>query len=89
MEEIKNTPVASNNNKNQPQVSSTAELRAWCARQRKFLVAERDVAQTPDANLIRVGRLCMLNNVESHKCVPSVRAIKRDHFELFFNNIAE
>ncbi len=64
MVETKGTPAANNNGKGQPPVNSTAELREWCARQRKFLVAERDAAKTPDAKLIRVGMLRMLNNVE-------------------------
>ncbi len=65
MVEAKGTPASSNKDENPVHVNSTSELREWCARQRKFLVAERDASKTLDAKLIRVGMLRMLNNVES------------------------
>ncbi len=40
-------------------------FREYCALQRKFLLHERDTAKTPDAKLLRIGELRMLNNVES------------------------
>ncbi len=58
-------------------MSSTAELREWCALQRKFLVAERDAAKTPDAKLIRVGMLRMLNNMESLLVQASTTFVKQ------------
>ncbi len=77
MVETKGTPAANNNGKSQSPVNSTAELREWCAQQRKFLVAERDAAKTPDAKLIRVGMLRMLNNVESLLIQASTTFVKQ------------
>ncbi len=65
MVETKGILASSSKDENPVQVNSTVELREWCARQRKFLVTERDAAKTPDAKLIRTGMLRMLNNVES------------------------
>ncbi len=77
MVEAKGTPASNKDDKSPIQVNSTAELREWCAQQRKFLVAERDTAKTPDAKLIRVGMLRMLNNMESLLIQASTTFVKQ------------
>ncbi len=77
MVEAKGTPALNKDDKSPIQVNSTAELREWCAQQRKYLVAERDAAKTPDAKLIRVGMLRMLNNMESLLIQSSTTFVKQ------------
>ncbi len=70
-------PALNKDDKSPIQVNSTTELREWCAQQRKFLVAERDAAKTPDAKLIRVGMLRMLSNMESMMIQASTSFVKQ------------